>query len=546
MTQGRAWLGRLVAAAFVLAAGRTALGHGSLDSNVSGTLRPTGLDLQLYLSRYSAALLIEQPGAPLTITRATFPAAEARLAAAAPSFVAVTAGGGGDAPGGTLAADASAVTLTDEDDVCLRLHYPAPAGGRLGVFARKPAPVQASWLNYVQTTGLTAVDYLIHCDCLKVPGAQDHCAETLWYLGATISPFRPDPRPEPMPTPALAQGYVTFGSYNHPARLNDQTVAAWSAILNGVPGSRLILRLESQLQNVIQDPMAVYQALKVYMMLGGVAPQTSADFIVAWEKQDWQTLYPGPQNQSARDRLEAHLRAMLALNEGHRPTFELKGILVDSAQKTLTRLSIADQAYAYMKTLTPDVPIEDFNVAQRAGPESDAVFETVDGSGQRGLVSLVTGARQPTAGTISWDGASVAGLDTAGLRAKGLAHLPADRFSDGGARRLSVAENAVAGAHRLAKFRFGPFLRRNAMRAYADEVIAAYNVRAPGAAAPSAPHVIPQAGRARWRLTLTRSRYGTTGSWIVEAPDAQGHLHLPASLADRSAAQTDGVIRRTG
>jgi hypothetical protein len=133
MTQGRAWLGRLVAAAFVLAAGRTALGHGSLDSNVSGTLRPTGLDLQLYLSRYSAALLIEQPGAPLTITRATFPAVEARLAAAAPSFVAVTAGGGGDAPGGTLAADASAVTLTDEDDVCLRLHYPAPAGGRLGV-----------------------------------------------------------------------------------------------------------------------------------------------------------------------------------------------------------------------------------------------------------------------------------------------------------------------------------------------------------------------------------------------------------------------------
>jgi protein ImuA len=66
------------------------------------------------------------------------------------------------------------------------------------------------------------------------------------------------------------------------------------------------------------------------------------------------------------------------------------------------------------------------------------------------------------------------------------------------------------------------------------------------AAAPSAPHVIPQAGRARWRLTLTRSRYGTTGSWIVEAPDAQGHLHLPASLADRSAAQTDDVIRRTG
>ena len=65
---------------------------------------------------------------------------------------------------------------------------------------------------------------------------------------------------------------------------------------------------------------------------------------------------------------------------GTRPSFELNGLLIDSAQRTLTRLSIADQAYAYMKTLTPDVPLEDFNVAARSGPESTLVFETVDGS----------------------------------------------------------------------------------------------------------------------------------------------------------------------
>lgn len=41
--------------------------------------------------------------------------------------------------------------------------------------------------------------------------------------------------------------------------------------------------------------------------------------------------------------------------------------------------------------------------------------------------------------------------------------------------------------------------------------------------------------RACWRLELSRSRFGAHGSWIVEAPDAQGHLHLPALLADRSA-----------
>src|SRR5690606_25076653 len=121
-------------------------------------------------------------------------------------------------------------------------------------------------------------------------------------------------------------------------------------------------------------------ALKVYMMLGGVAPQTNDDLIVSWMEADWETLFPGPQNASARNQLEAHLRAMLTLDKGQRPSFDLNGILIDSAQRTLTRLTIAEQAYAYLKTLTPDVPIEDFNVAQRAGPEANVVFETVDGS----------------------------------------------------------------------------------------------------------------------------------------------------------------------
>jgi protein ImuA len=64
------------------------------------------------------------------------------------------------------------------------------------------------------------------------------------------------------------------------------------------------------------------------------------------------------------------------------------------------------------------------------------------------------------------------------------------------------------------------------------------------APAPSTPVIGPETsnilqlpGRARWHLALVRSRHGTRGSWIVEAPDAQGHLHLPALLADRGEAQ---------
>jgi len=59
--------------------------------------------------------------------------------------------------------------------------------------------------------------------------------------------------------------------------------------------------------------------------------------------------------------------------------------------------------------------------------------------------------------------------------------------------------------------------------------------------APSSSHPIPQEGRARWQLELLRSRHGTTGTWIIEAPDAQGYLHLPAVLADRSTAPAHDV-----
>ena len=108
----------------------------------------------------------------------------------------------------------------------------------------------------------------------------------------------------------------------------------------------------------------------------------------------------------------------------------------------------------------------------------------VDGSGQRGLVSLLTGRAQPTTGAIAYEGKPTAGLGTAALRRLGLAHLPADRFQDGGSKRMTLVENAIAGAHRLAAFSTGPFLKRRAMETRTEEMIARYKVRCPGPHAP--------------------------------------------------------------
>ncbi len=150
--------------------------------------------------------------------------------------------------------DGEAARLVREDriDVLLDL-WGHTAHGRLGVFARRAAPVQVSWMNYVQTTGLKEMDYLLHPDSLNVPGAQDDCTETLWYIGPSPGPFRPDPRPDPTPTPALAAGFVTFASYTHPIRLSDQTLDGWSRILKAVEGSRLVLRYGYYVDEVLKN-----------------------------------------------------------------------------------------------------------------------------------------------------------------------------------------------------------------------------------------------------------------------------------------------------
>jgi protein O-GlcNAc transferase len=116
------------------------------------------------------------------------------------------------------------------------------AGSRLGVFAHRPAPVQAAWLNYQQTTGLPAMDYVLHADCVQGPGMAEAFVETIWRVGPTSAPFRPAAASIATPAPSLRNGYPTFGSFNNPAKLSDETVSAWARILKGRPDARLILK----------------------------------------------------------------------------------------------------------------------------------------------------------------------------------------------------------------------------------------------------------------------------------------------------------------
>lgn len=117
------------------------------------------------------------------------------------------------------------------------------AFNRMLVFARKPAPIQVTWLGYVGTTGLSAIDYLL-ADRYQVPeGADRYYRETVLRMPEGYVCYQPPAEAPPVgPLPAQATGHVTFGSFSSPAKLNDQVAALWSRVLQRVPGSRLMLK----------------------------------------------------------------------------------------------------------------------------------------------------------------------------------------------------------------------------------------------------------------------------------------------------------------
>lgn len=113
---------------------------------------------------------------------------------------------------------------------------------RLLAFARKPAPVQASWIGYPGTTGLQAMDYYLCDRFLLPPGQFDHqFTEKLVFLPAN-APFLPSPDAPPVnDLPALANGYLTFGSFNRPGKLSRAVIAVWSQLLRALPTARMLL-----------------------------------------------------------------------------------------------------------------------------------------------------------------------------------------------------------------------------------------------------------------------------------------------------------------
>ncbi|MEY9427820.1 putative O-linked N-acetylglucosamine transferase (SPINDLY family) [Bradyrhizobium ottawaense] len=134
-------------------------------------------------------------------------------------------------------------------------------GNRLGVFARKPAPIQVHGWGHGTGTGLPTIDYLFS-DPVAIPFEVRHLfAETVVDLPCFVTLASLPTEIPRAPTPAISNGFVTFGVFNRISKISDEAAQVWSRILERVPGSRLLIKdvaLDDQL--VRENLLARFEA----------------------------------------------------------------------------------------------------------------------------------------------------------------------------------------------------------------------------------------------------------------------------------------------
>jgi predicted O-linked N-acetylglucosamine transferase (SPINDLY family) len=118
------------------------------------------------------------------------------------------------------------------------------ADNRMLTFARKPAPIQVTYLGYPNTTGLAAMDYrLTDAWADPVGMTEKFNTEELVRLPDCFICYRPpEVSPLPAPPPSVASGAITFGSFNNLPKYTQTTVELWAEILKKIPSSRLLLK----------------------------------------------------------------------------------------------------------------------------------------------------------------------------------------------------------------------------------------------------------------------------------------------------------------
>lgn len=139
--------------------------------------------------------------------------------------------------------DADAAGVIQEAKIDILVDLSGHTGGhRLCLMARKPAPVQATWCGYLDSTGLEAVDYVIADQVIAPLDEPSPFVEEPLRLPSSSVCFEQIPDAPKIGSPPFEKnGFVTFGCFNNPAKIGPAIADIWTAILKANPDSKLLL-----------------------------------------------------------------------------------------------------------------------------------------------------------------------------------------------------------------------------------------------------------------------------------------------------------------
>ncbi len=187
-----------------------------------------------------------------------------------------------------LLGDEQLASAVRADGIDILVDLAAHSGhNRLLTFARKPAPVQITYLAYCSTTGVDAIDYRVTDRFLDPPGEWSAYTETSIHLPRCYWCYAVPPLPDARPPPATERrpGPPTFGCLNNFAKVTDLTLDLWARLLRRVPDARLLMyaRTEAHRERVRR---ALREAGVEESRAAFVGRQTLADYLETYRLID--------------------------------------------------------------------------------------------------------------------------------------------------------------------------------------------------------------------------------------------------------------------
>ena len=174
------------------------------------------------------------------------------------------------------------------------------------------------------------------------------------------NPVLNEPDPERRLTYGLYQGEV----------IGTQAAQTYRAALNQRFLPRLLLRLEEQMAANMNNPDLLYEALKIYLMLGLQGPM-NADLVKEWMQIDWSLAFAGPTREPLRNDLADHLDALLSQPM---ETIALNGPLVEQVQGLLSELPLAQRVYNGIINSPQSVALPKWRITDAGGPAVQRVL----------------------------------------------------------------------------------------------------------------------------------------------------------------------------